>query len=71
MTELGRYLAKRSINRSDLSRRTGIKLTRLTNLALKENANIRGDELYLISLALGVTMLELIEVIYKDLRLVE
>jgi len=51
MTELGLYFAKKSINRSDVSRKTGISKTRLSELANNPNTQLRVRELYLIALA--------------------
>jgi putative transcriptional regulator len=52
MTELGLYFAKKSINRSDVSRKTGISKTRLSELANNPNTQLRVKELYLISIAI-------------------
>ncbi|TXK74873.1 helix-turn-helix transcriptional regulator [Mesonia sp. K4-1] len=52
MTELGLYFAKKSINRSDVSRKTGISKTRLSELANNPNTQLRVRELYLIALAI-------------------
>lgn len=51
MTELGLYFAKKSINRSDVSRKTGISKTRLSELANNTSTQLRVRELYLIALA--------------------
>ena len=51
MTELGLYFAKKSINRSDVSRKTGISKTRLSELANNPATQLRVRELYLIALA--------------------
>ena len=71
MTELGKFLARRSVNKSDLSRKTGITQNRINNLTLNEGTHLRGDELYLISLALQIDVREVIQQVYKDVRLVE
>lgn len=71
MTELGKFLARRSVNKSDLSRKTGITQNRINNLTLKEGTHLRGDELYLISLALQVDVHDIIQQIYKEIKLVE
>ena len=54
MTELGLYLSRKSINRSEVSRKTGISKTRLSELANNPNTKFRVDELYLIALAIDV-----------------
>ncbi|MEM6737960.1 MAG: helix-turn-helix transcriptional regulator [Bacteroidota bacterium] len=54
MTELGLFLSKKSVNRSDVARKTGISKTRLSELANNESTKLRVDELYLIALAIDV-----------------
>lgn len=54
MTPLGTYFAKRSINKSEVSRKTGISKVRLSELTLNENTHLRAKELYLIALAIHV-----------------
>lgn len=69
MTELGLFLAKKSVNRSDVARKTGISKTRLSELANNENTKLRVDELYLIALAIDVDPCEVIKEVCKDLVL--
>lgn len=69
MTELGLYLAKRSINKSDVSRKTGISKVRLSELTLNENTHLRAKELYLIALAIHVDPAEMFTELYQDVRL--
>ncbi len=69
MTELGLYLSKKSVNRSDVARKTGISKTRLSELANNERTKLRVDELYLIALAIDVEPSEVLSDICKDLRL--
>jgi len=71
MTELGLYLSKRSVNRSDVSRKTGISKTRLFDLTNRQNAKLLASELYLISLAIGLDPCDAFKDIYKDLALRE
>ena len=52
MTKLGKYLAKKSINKSEVSRRTGISKARISELALNSSTNLKADELYLIAIAI-------------------
>ncbi len=54
MTELGLYFSKKSVNRSDVARKTGISKTRLSELANNTRTKLRVDELYLIALAIDV-----------------
>lgn len=54
MTRLGIYLVKKSVNKAEVSRKTGISTSRLSELTLKETAKLRADELYLIALAIDL-----------------
>jgi putative transcriptional regulator len=69
MTELGLYLAKRSINKSDVSRKTGISKVRLSELTLNESTHLRAKELYLIALAIHVDPSEMFVELYKNINL--
>jgi DNA-binding Xre family transcriptional regulator len=69
MTELGLYLSRKSINRSEVSRKTGISKTRLSELSNNLNTKLRVDELYLIALAIDVKPADLIEIVCKDIKL--
>ena len=69
MTELGLFLSKKSVNRSDVARKTGISKTRLSELANNQRTKLRVDELYLIALAIDVDPSEVLNDICKDLRL--
>ena len=71
MTELGLYLAKKSVNRSDVARKTGISKTRLSELSNNKRTKLRADELYLIALAIDVDPCEVFKAIYADLKLKE
>jgi len=71
MTALGIYLAKKSINRSEVSRKTGLSKTRLSELSNNPKTLLRADELYLIALAIDVDPCELLKVVCKDLKLTE
>jgi len=69
MTELGLYFAKKSINRSDVSRKTGISKTRLSELANNTSTQLRVRELYLIALAVDEDPGFLFKNICKGIRL--
>lgn len=71
MTELGLFLSRKSINRSDVARKTGISKTRLSELANNENTKLRVDELYLIALAIDVDPCEVIKEVCQGLKLVQ
>lgn len=69
MTELGLYLSKKSINKAEVSRKTGISASRLSELTLKEGSHLRAKELYLIALAIDVDPCELLKIIFKGVEL--
>ena len=69
MTELGLFLSRKSVNRSDVSRKTGISKTRLSELANNESTKLRVDELYLIALAIEVEPCDILKEVCKDLKL--
>jgi len=71
MTDLGLYLSRKSVNRSDVSRKTGISKTRLSELANNKNTKLRADELYLIALAIDVEPCEVLKEVCKDVVLKE
>ena len=69
MTFLGKYLTDKSINKAEVSRKTGIAKSRLSLLSTKENTNLKAEELYLIALAIDVNPAEILEKIYGHLNL--
>jgi DNA-binding Xre family transcriptional regulator len=69
MTNLGLYLAKKSINKAEVSRRTGISKSRLSQLSANESTKLRADELYLIALAIDVDPGEMFKELYSGLEL--
>jgi putative transcriptional regulator len=69
MTKLGKYLAKKSVNKSEISRKTGISKVRMSELTLNENTKLRADELYLIALAVNVDPCEVLKEVCGHLKL--
>ena len=69
MTNLGLYLAKKSINKAEVARRTGLSKSRLSQLSSNESTKLRVDELYLIALAIDVDPCELLNEVCKGLEL--
>lgn len=69
MTELGLFLSRKSVNRSDVSRKTGISKTRLSELVNNTSTKLRVDELYLIALAIDVEPSDLLKEVCKELQL--
>lgn len=70
MTKLGLYLAKKSASKAEVSRKTGISKSRLSELTLNEKTKLRVDELYLIALAMDIDPCELMNFLCEDLKLV-
>ncbi|MBV8255562.1 MAG: helix-turn-helix transcriptional regulator [Chitinophaga sp.] len=68
MTKLGEYLIQKSVNKSEVARKTGISKARLSELTLKESAKLRVEELYLIALAIDVEPCDMLEFICGHLR---
>lgn len=69
MTRLGLFLARKSINKAEVARRTGISKSRLSQLSLNETTKLNVDELYLIALAIDVDPGEMFKELCKDLKL--
>ncbi|NOQ76141.1 MAG: helix-turn-helix domain-containing protein [Crocinitomix sp.] len=69
MTSLGLYLTKKSINKAEVARRTGISKSRLSQLSSNETTKLRADELYLIALAIDVDPCEVLKEVCEDLKL--
>lgn len=61
MTNLGKYLFKKSVNKAEVSRRTGLSKARLNELTLNKKTKLRADELYLIALAINVEPCEVLK----------
>jgi DNA-binding Xre family transcriptional regulator len=68
MTKLGEYLGSRAVNKSEVSRKTGISKARISELTIKQSARLQAEELYLIALAIGVNPCELLEYTCGDLK---
>jgi putative transcriptional regulator len=69
MTELGLFLSKKSASKAEISRKTGISKSRISELTLNPSTQLRAWELYLIALALDVDPGEMFKEMYKDLSL--
>jgi len=66
---LGLFLAKKSVNKADVARKTGISTYRLSQLSINPKSQLRVDEMYLIALALEIEPIEILEFVCKDLSL--
>jgi hypothetical protein len=71
MTKLGEYLSRKSVNKSEIARRTGLSSPRLSELTINPKAQLRADELYLIAMAIDADPCEMLKEICSDLRLNE
>ncbi|MGN6495676.1 MAG: helix-turn-helix domain-containing protein [Agriterribacter sp.] len=69
MTKLGEYLAQKSVNKSEVARKTGLSRARLNELTLHERSHLRAEELYLIALAIDVVPCELLETLYGNVKI--
>jgi transcriptional regulator with XRE-family HTH domain len=69
MTSLGLYLTKKSINKAEVARRTGISKSRLSQLSSNETTKLRADELYLIALAIDVDPCEVLKEVCREVEL--
>lgn len=69
MTKLGLYLAQKSINKSEVARKTGLSKARMSELSLNPTTRLQAEELYLIALAIGVNPCEVLEALYGDVQL--
>jgi predicted XRE-type DNA-binding protein len=69
MTEIGKFLNKKSVNKAEISRRTGISTSRLSELSLKETTRLTAEELYLIALAIDTNPSVVLEEVCKKVKL--
>lgn len=70
MTKFGEYLIKKSIKKAEVSRKTGISPSRLSELALNDTTKLKAEELYLIALAIDVNPSDILNVICEDIKLI-
>lgn len=71
MTKLGDLFLQKSVNKSAISRKTGISSARLSELSRNNKTKIKAEELYLISLALEIPMDHISERLYGHLQLIK
>jgi putative transcriptional regulator len=69
LTNLGLYLAKKSVNKADVARKTGLSAYRLSQLSINPKSQLRVDELYLIALAIEADPAEVLKVVCQDISL--
>lgn len=68
LTKLGEYLNKRAVNKSQISRRTGISKQRLSELTINLTTKLQADELYQIAVAIEADPCVLLEFICGHLK---
>lgn len=69
MTKLGKFLEKRSVNKSEISRRSGISKARISELTHNITTKLRAEELYLIALAINADPCELLKEVCGHLKI--
>lgn len=69
LTKLGLYLAKKSINKAEVARKTGLSADRLSQLSINPKSQLRVDEMYLIALAIEAAPEEVLRAVCEDIRL--
>ena len=69
MTKLGSYLAAKSVNKSEISRKTGISKARINSLSMNTKSHLRAEELVLIALAIDVNPSEMQSELFGQLKL--
>lgn len=69
MTNLGEFFKKKSVNKAEISRKTGISSSRLSELSLNSSTKLRADELYLIALAIDISPIEILDQTCGHLKL--
>ena len=69
MTKLGLYLAAKSVNKSEISRKTGITKARINSLSMSVKSHLRAEELVLIAMAIGINPADMQKELYGHLKL--
>lgn len=71
MTKLGEYLAKKSVNKSMVARKTGLSKARINELTMTTSSKLRLEEMYLIALAIDTDPCEMMHILCEGLSLIE
>lgn len=69
MTRLRAFLSKKHISKAEVSRRTGISTSRLSDLKLSSSIKLKADELYLIGVVIDINPREILEAVCGHLTL--
>jgi len=71
MTILGDYFTKKCINKASISRLTGITESRLSRLSRDSKSKLTAEELFLLSKAITIDPIDLLNELYADVKLQE
>lgn len=71
MTDLGLFLTKKSVSKSEISKKTGISKSRISELTLNNSTHLRAKELYLIALAIDIDPNDLFHALFKEVKLLK
>lgn len=69
MTKLGLYLAAKSVNKSEISRKTGLSKARINSLSMSAQSHLRAEELVLIALAIDVEPADMLKELYRHIKI--
>jgi len=69
MTELGLFLSKRSVNKAEISRKSGISKSRINELCNNLTTKLTAVELYKIALSIEVPPCDLLMFICSKVKL--
>lgn len=69
MTELGNFFKKKSVNKAEISRKTGINAKRLSDLSLNKRARLTAAEVVLIANAMDIEPSILLSEVCKNVKL--
>ncbi len=69
MTVLGEFLSDKSIKKAEVSRKTGISTSRLSELSRNDATKLKAEELFLIALAIDVPPSEILNKVCGHLKL--
>ena len=62
-------MAKRSVNKAEIARKTGIRKSRISKLSLNPTTKLQADELYKIALAMNVDPCEILSAVCGHIEL--
>lgn len=69
MTPLGDIFSTKSVKKADVSRKTGISTSRLSELSRNESTKLKAEEIFLIALAIDVVPIEILNKVCGNVKL--